>query len=306
MSVRIGVGLSQFPFSGARAFWRWIERLEASPVDSFWQTERLVGPAPYLEPMATLAALAGATRRLKFGMSVVVVTHRDPLLLAKECATIDFLSNGRLLPAFGVGNDGAPEWAALGQSPAERGARADEILELCTRLWTEPSVTHAGKFYRYTGACIEPKPVQKPLPLWIGGSSAAAIRRTARLGTGWLAGIQTPEQVRPVVAAIQGESARAGRPIDPDHYGAGFSYRFGSAEEPIVQQAFRLFSRFASGGDPSQLLAVGDADAIVRRVDAYRAAGISKFVLRPIAAGDDDFMHQTERLIEEVIPRVHD
>ncbi len=306
MSVRIGLGLSQFPFSGAKAFWRWIERLEASPVDSFWQTERLVGSAPYLEPMATLAALAGATRRLKFGMSVVVVTHRDPLLLAKECATIDFLAQGRLLPAFGVGNDGAPEWAALGQNPAERGARADEILELLTRLWSEPAVTHAGKFFRYTGACIEPKPVQKPLPLWIGGSSAAAIRRTARLGTGWLAGIQTPEQVGPVVAAIRDESARAGRPIDPDHYGAGFSFRFGSFDEPIVEQSARLFARFARGVDPRRLVAVGDADAIVRRVEEYRAAGISKFVLRPIAAGDDDLMLQTTRLIEEVVPRVHD
>jgi probable F420-dependent oxidoreductase len=305
MSVRVGLGLSNFPFSGARALWRWVDLCEQSPVDSLWQTERLVGNVPYLEPIAFLGALAGATERLKFGMSVSVVTHRDPLILAKECATIDYLSGGRLLPAFGVGNERAPEWRALGQDPGERGARADEILEIATRLWTEDRVDFAGKFYRYTGACIEPKPVQKPLPLWIGGSSPAAIRRTARLGTGWIAGIQSPAQVAPVVEAIRKRAVEAGRPIDPDHYGAGFSFRFGSWDEPLVDGVAKAFARFPGVGEPRAVLAVGDADAIVRRVEEYRAAGISKFVLRPIAVGDHDFLDQTRRLIAEVIPRVH-
>jgi probable F420-dependent oxidoreductase len=306
VSVRIGLGLSNLPFSSARSLWRWVDLCEARAVDSLWQTERLVGSVPYLEPIAFLGALAGATDRLKFGMSVSVVTHRDPLILAKECATIDYLSGGRLLPAFGVGNERAPEWRALGQDPAERGARADEILEIMTRLWTEQRVDFEGRFYHYTGACIAPKPVQKPLPLWIGGSSPAAIRRTARLGTGWIAGIQSPAQVAPVALAIAKRAVEVGRPIDADHYGAGFSFRFGSWDEPLVDGLAKAFARFPGVSDPRAVLAVGGADAIVRRVDEYRAAGISKFVLRPIAAGDDDLMDQTRRLIEEVVPRVHD
>src|SRR5689334_11216793 len=108
MKVRVGLGLANFPFSDARAFWRWIERCEDSTVDSIWQSDRLISSSPQLETMSTMAALAGATRRLKFGMNVAVVTFRDPLVLAKECATIDYLSGGRLLPGFGVGPAIAP------------------------------------------------------------------------------------------------------------------------------------------------------------------------------------------------------
>ncbi len=175
MAVRIGVGLAGFPFADAAGFWEWIELLEESGFDSFWQTDRLVSRDPQLESISTMAALAGATSRLKFGMSVTVVTFRDPLVLAKQCATIDFLSNGRLLPAFGVGPAVAPEWKAMGLEKRGRGKRADEVLTLLARLWSEEKVDFEGEYYRYQGARIAPRPVQNPLPLWIGGSSEAAI-----------------------------------------------------------------------------------------------------------------------------------
>jgi|RhiMetdeSRZDD1v2_1073273.scaffolds.fasta_scaffold621843_2 probable F420-dependent oxidoreductase len=305
MGIRIGLGLANFPFSGARPFWDWIERLEASDVDSLWQSDRLVSGAPFLEAMSTMAALAGATRRLKFGMSVAVVPFRDPLVLAKECATIDYLSGGRLLPAFGVGPDIAPEWKATGRPLAGRGALTDEALTVIGRLWSEDKVTFHGRHLNYTEASIAPRPIQQPLPMWIGGSSAASIRRTARLGTGWLGGIQSPEQVAPVITAIRAESAATGRPIDPDHYGASFAFRFGSWDDPIVQSAGRLLTRLGQGTDPRRYAAVGDADDIVSRIDEYVAAGASKFVLRPLALGDAEMADQTARLVAEVLPRVH-
>ena len=305
MSVSIGLGMAAFPFSSARAFWRWVQLCEDGGVDSLWQSDRLVSPEPFLEPMSVMAALAGATERLKFGMNVLVVPFRDPLVLAKQCATIDVLSDGRLLPAFGVGGDIAPEWEATGRSADGRGSRADEALELMSRLWSEERVTFEGEHYRYVDASIAPRPVQQPLPLWIGGSSRAAIRRTARVGTGWLGGVQTAAQVAPVVAAIKQASAAAGREIEPDHYGAGFAYRFGSWDEPLVQRAAAGIARIADGGDPHDYLAVGDAKAILRRIEQYRAAGVSKFVLRPLADGDDELFDQTRRLIETVLPAVH-
>ena len=203
MSVRIGLGVANFPFSNARAFWRWVELCEQGGVDSIWQTDRLATALPMLEPMSLMAALAGATERLKFGMNVIVVPFRDPLVLARECATIDYLSDGRLLPAFGVGRDVAPEWGATGRSAAGRGKQADEALEIMSRLWAEERVTFEGEHYRYRDASIAPRPAQRPMPLWIGGSSKAAIRRTVRLGTGWLGGVQSPAQVAPVVEAIK-------------------------------------------------------------------------------------------------------
>ena len=305
MAVRIGLGLANFPFTGPRAFWQWVERCETSDIDSVWQSDRLISGAPFLEVMSTMAALAGATRRLKFGMSVAVVPFRDPLVLAKACATIDYLSGGRLLPAFGVGPDIAPEWKATRRSTAGRGAFTDEALTVMTRLWREDSVTFQGRHLSYTEARIAPRPVQQPLPVWIGGSSPAAIHRTARIGTGWLGGIQSPEQVAPVIAAIRAASSETGRAIDPEHYGASFAFRFGTWDEPIVQSGAALLARLGQGVDPRRYAAVGDADAIVARVEEYVAAGASKFVLRPLALGDAEMHQQTERLIAEVLPRVH-
>ncbi len=305
MKVRIGLGLTGLPFADACGFWRFVDLCEASDVDSLWQSDRLVSSQPQLEVMSTMAALAGHTSRLKFGMSVTVVSFRDPLVLAKECATIDYLSGGRLLPAFGTGPDLAPEWKATGRSPKGRGAQVDEALTVMARLWSEERVTFHGEHYQYHDARIAPRPVQQPLPLWLGGSSPAAVRRTARVGTGWLGGIQTPESVATVVAAIRQASAEAGRPIDPDHYGASFAFRFGTVDEPIVQAGTALLGRLAPGQDARRLLAVGNAGTILARIADYCGAGASKFVLRPIAAGEAEVLEQTRRLIAEVLPTAH-
>src|SRR5512135_2413967 len=152
MSIGFGLGVAGFPFSTSKAFLAWIDLCEERGVDSVWLSERLVSSQPALEPIAAFGVVAGRTKRLKFGMNAVVLPLRDPLVLAKECATLDFLSNGRLLPAFGVGNDAAPEWSATGREPGGRGARANECLELLARLWTEDHVTYEGRFYSYHDA----------------------------------------------------------------------------------------------------------------------------------------------------------
>jgi len=305
LKVRLGLGLANFSLEVPKSFWRWIRLCEESGIDSFWQTDRLVSREPFLESISAMAAVAGATERLKFGMNVTVLTFRDPLVLAKQCATIDYLSDGRLLPAFGVGPALAPEFAATQWSSSSRGARADEALEVMTRLWSEEQVTFRGKYFSYTDASIAPRPAQKNMPLWIGGSSPAAIRRTARIGTGWLSGIQTPAQVAPIVAEIAKAARLLGRPIDPDHFGAGFAFRFGSWDDPPVDRSARGLARFAPELDSRDYFAVGDARAILDRIGQFKAAGVSKFVLRPLASDDRDFMDQTRRLIDEVLPVAH-
>jgi alkanesulfonate monooxygenase SsuD/methylene tetrahydromethanopterin reductase-like flavin-dependent oxidoreductase (luciferase family) len=145
--------------------------------------------------------------------------------------------------------------------------------------------------------------VQPDLPMWIGGSSEAAIRRTGRLGTGWQAGAETPDQVIPIVAGIRAAAAAEGRTIDDDHYGAGIPFRFGRPNDPGLDRLFDAY-RKRTGRDPSRYFAIGDAEAIVARVAAYVAAGVSKFILRPAARGDDELLAQTRRLIEEVLPLV--
>ena len=302
MAVRLGLGFAAFPFEDAAAFWRFVSLCEQSEIDSLWQTDRLVTRDAYLESISTMAALAGATERLKFGMNAVTVTLRDPLVLARQCATIDFLSGGRLLPVFGVGATFAPEWAATGRDPKGRGGRANEALELLARLWSEERVTFEGKHFRYRDVTIAPRPIQQPLPLWIGGHSEAAIRRTARLGTGWLAGLASPDRVAPVVRAIRAEAAAVGRRIPEDHYGATIPFRFGSWDDAPVQRLAGARAVREDAPDPRAFLAVGGADAVLGRIREYVAAGCSKFVMLPLAAGAEEITEQTRRLVAEVIP----
>jgi probable F420-dependent oxidoreductase len=302
MGIGIGLGCAEFPFSGAAAFWRWIDMCEAGGVDSIWQTDRIVSRQPFLESMTTMAALAGRTRRMRFGMNVVSLTFRDPVLLAKQCATIDVLSDGRLLPAFGIGSPMAPEWEALGMDTKTRGRKTDESLEIIRRLWREESLDFSGVFYRLKGVTIAPKPVQLDLPMWIGGSSDAAIRRTARIGTGWLAGGEPPAEAGRVVAAIKAATIKAGRLIDQDHYGAAFAFYFGSREEPAVGRAMDAYAK-RTGRNATEAFAVGDADTILARVAQYVNAGMSKFILRPLGCDDNAILAQTRLLIEQVLPR---
>ena len=302
-NVAIGLGLMEFTFSGVDGFWRWVDMCEAGGVDSLWQTDRVVSREPILECMSVMAALAGRTRRLKFGVNVLSLALRDAVLVAKQCATIDFLSEGRLLPAFGIGSPLGPEWRTLNLDTKTRGRKTDEALEIIGRLWREETVDFEGVHYHLSGASISPKPVQPDLPMWIGGSSEAAIRRTARFGTGWQAGAETPDQVADVIAGIRAAAAAEGRAIDDDHYGAGIPFRFGRADDPGLDRLFEAYKK-RTGRDPLRYFAIGDAEAVVDRIAAYVAAGISKFILRPAARGDDEMLSQTRRLIEEVLPLV--
>jgi probable F420-dependent oxidoreductase len=301
MSVAVGLGLMEFPFSGAAGYWRWIDLCEAGGVDSLWQTDRVLSREPMLECMTTMAALAGRTRRLKFGINVVSLALRDPVLLAKQCATIDVLSEGRLLPAFGIGSPRAPEWAALHIDTRSRGRKTDEALTVMRRLWREDNVDFHGEHYRLSGATISPKPVQADLPMWIGGASEAAIRRTARYGTGWQGGPETPSEAQRIVAAIRTALGTEGRAIEDDHYGASFPYFFGSPTEPNLQRAMLNYER-RTGRDANGYFAIGDAGAIVARLAEYIDGGVSKFILRPIGSDEAQILAQTRRLIDEVLP----
>jgi probable F420-dependent oxidoreductase len=301
VTLGLGLGISRFPFDCADDYWTWVDYCEDSGVDSIWQTDRLVSKDAMLECMSVMAALAGRTSKIRFGMNVASIALRDPLLTAKQCATIDFLSNGRLLPAFGLGSAFSRDYVATGAPTKRRGKKADEALELIARLWREDEVSFNGEFFQYEGASISPKPANRHIPLWIGGSSEVAMRRTARLGTGWLGGIDTPEQARIVVDGIKTALLDTGRNIDEDHYGASFLFRFGSPEDEIVATTAKGFSARINGSADRYLVA-GNADDMIRRIEEFVSAGCQKFVMLPMASGTSDVMAQTERFVKEVKP----
>ena len=301
MTIGVGLGISRFPFEKASGYWRWIEMCEEGDVNSIWQTDRLISKEPMLECFSAMAALAGATKKIRFGMNVASVALRDPLLVAKQCATIDMLSDGRLLPAFGLGSALSQDYVATGTSTKRRGKKANEALELIHRLWYEDDVNYEGEFFNYQGATISPKPTNQKIPLWIGGSSEVAMKRTAQYGTGWIGGLDSPEQAGVMVRGIKEALEVTGRNIDDDHYGASFSFRFGKPEEGAAKSTTdALKARLKK--DPSKFMVVGDAADIHARLKEYIEAGCSKFVLLPIAQGEQDMLHQTRLFIDEILP----
>ena len=236
-------------------------------------------------------------------MNVASMGLRDPLQTAKQCSTIDYLSGGRLLPAFGLGSNRSRDFIATGTATKARGQRMNEALEIMNRLWNEEEVTFEGKHYHYEKACISPRPVQSPLPIWVGGSSDAAIERTAKYGTGWQAAADSPEEAGIVIDKILIASEKHGRPIDHDHFGAAVGVRFGSwDEEPVKQLAADFEKRL--GKPAKEGFVVGGADEMLDRMQAYATKGVSKFILRPIGSGDSEMEDQTEQIIEKVLSRV--
>ncbi len=301
--IAVGLGITELPFATAAGYWRWVDLCEQGGIDSLWQTDRLISREPILECMASMAALSGRTRRLKFGVNVVSLAMREPLLLAKQCATIDMLSEGRLLPGFGIGSPRGPEWAAMHLDTSTRGRVTDEALEILHLLWTQERVDYVGKHFQLTNASISPRPAQAELPMWIGGASDAAIRRTGRFGTGWQAGAETPAQLAPIVAGIRAAAAGFGRRIDDDHYGAAFGFHFGHPDDPGVAAAMAAFAK-RTGQNAADYFAIGNAETILARIAEYVAAGASKFILRPILRDEAAMLAATRQLIEQILPEI--
>ena len=180
MKVRIGIALGQWPSKDIKpeAIFDLVEHFEKLDVDSLWMSDRLVSAALIFEPITFLSYIAGRLSKMKFGTSTLVLPTRNPVVLAKELATLDFLSHGRLFPAFGLGGDESRDLAAVGVSRKERAARADEMIALMRRLWTEEKVTFEGKFYAVKDVTIMPRPWQKEwhsdLDRWAQSGSHAA------------------------------------------------------------------------------------------------------------------------------------
>src|SRR5579871_5343779 len=179
MKVRIGVGLGGL---NSEAFTGAVQRMESCGFDSLWLSEVLT--TGVLDPLSGLAFAAGVTRKLKLG-TTMTVTARNPVRMAKELATIDRLSNGRLLLVFVPGLSDPMENQALGVPVKERGAWLDEALPLVRQLWAGAAVDHQGALFCYEGLRLQSRPVQDPLEVWLGRMARSALVRAGRLSDGW-------------------------------------------------------------------------------------------------------------------------
>jgi probable F420-dependent oxidoreductase len=302
MKVRIGIQLGQWPSRniGSEAVIELVDYFESLDVDSIWVSDRLVSSALTLEPITFLAFIAGRLKKMKFGTSTLVLPARHPVVLAKEFATLDYLSQGRFFPAIGLGGEESKDLQAVGIDKKTRAGRADEMITLMRRLWTEESVTFHGKYFSVEEAIILPRPWQRNgPPIWIGGRSEAALRRTGRLGDGWLVSSVSASEVARGIEAIRRHAGEAGRYIEEDHYAVLLPFYFADSAERASAAAGRTVrprADLASG----EFTAFGTPDQVRTKVQTYIAAGASKFVMRPCGPFDG-WREQVSVLAREVI-----
>ena len=209
-------------------------RAEEIGLDSLWMGEHVVlfdrNTFPYpssrdgripvpegggmLDVVATFGFLAAATSRIRLGTGVALVPQRNPIYTAKEIATLDWLSDGRIDFGIGVGWN-KEEVEACGYGWEDRGARCDEFLDVMRRLWTEEVVDFHGKWVNFETARLDPKPVQKPhVPIIVGGHGAPALRRAVRFGAGWYGFSLDPDATRAMLVRLDAAFAKAGRTRD--------------------------------------------------------------------------------------------
>ncbi len=241
--------------------------------DSLWLSEVLTGPV--VDPVVGLAWAASSNPRLKVG-TTMLLPGRNVVRLAKQLASLDALSGGRLLVTLVPGLTYAPEREAIGVEPKQRGAVIDEALPLLRRLWAGETVSNDGVAGRFRDVKLWPLPVQQPLEVWLGGTAPAALDRCGRLSDGWLPSLCTPDEAAAGRVVIEETAARAGRSISSEHFGMSIGY----ARAPIDPATARTMT--ARRPRSVELTPVG-LPALRERIERFIAVGFSKFVVRPIA-----------------------
>ncbi|MDC0360174.1 LLM class F420-dependent oxidoreductase [Alphaproteobacteria bacterium] len=245
-------------------------------------------PSPdmgWLDAISTLTFVAACTETIRLGTTVLILPYRQPVQTAKQIASLDVLSEGRAILGVGVGWM-AEEAGVLGMPWDKRGARSDEQLEIFRRLFSEREPSFDGEFYSFPKVGFEPKPIQTPLPIWVGGSSPAAFRRVAQYGHAFHAAFQPPDVIANEWAAVQRECETAGR------------------EPGEVSLSLRIFLDPAAVMDPNKSIA-GSKDQMLEMIARLQAIGVTHLLLDPVARGGVQArLDALTRFMEDVAPHV--
>jgi probable F420-dependent oxidoreductase len=291
VKVRFGVGLGAD--TGPEQLAGIVDHLEATGVDSLWFSELVYSKA--VDPFVGMAYALARTTHLKVGTSVAVLPGRHPVLVAKQLASLAGLAPKRVLPVFGLRSAIPAEREIFVVPDGARAAVFDESLQLLRSVLEQNDVAFAGDYFAVNSAGVEPRPV-KPLDIWLGGSAPAAFRRIGALADGWLGSFLTPDEARRGREEILRAAADAGREIEADHFGINIAVSDGSLPDELVAAVKRRRPDL----DPAEVVAT-DWSQLHRRLDAYEAAGLTKFVIRPARqSGIDTFI---DRFVSELLPR---
>jgi len=279
VKVRIGVAAGVGATDDPVGYLRLVDALDDLGYDSIWIPDIVTGAV--FDPVSALSVAAGRRDRLKLGTHLIV-PGRDPVRLAKELATLDQLSEGRLLLLFVLGLRQAHELDAQSVVASERSAMLEESLEIMRTLWAGKPLRFEGRFHRYDNVELAVRPVQDPLEVWLGGQVPAALRRCGRIGEGWMPGLCSPEEAAAMRESVLAEAAAAERTIDDEHFGMNLSWVTG----PMSDDVRASVEARRPGFDPSHVIGCG-ASGLSERIHAFLDAGFSKFVIRPAEPPED-------------------
>jgi probable F420-dependent oxidoreductase len=253
------------------------------------------GTGYHLETLMTMGYLAGATKRIRFVTSVMILPYRNPIVTAKMLASLDVLSGGRVIVGAGVGWM-KEEFETIRTEPfEERGKVTDEYIVAYRELWTSDNPSFSGKYCNFSNIVFLPKPVQKPgIPIWIGGHSRQAIRRAARLGDGWhpIGGVPTiplePEDVAKDMSMLREYAEKAAR--DPKNIRVALKGSLFDREKQIAPGKRRRF--------------IGSAEEIASDIRAYREVGVDTMIFDVRRPSINETLERMEWLAKEVFPQV--
>lgn len=280
LKVRVGLGLGAA--LTAESFWTVTDTSEEVGLDSLWFAERLGGDQ--LAPLAAMAAAVARTSRLRIGTSALILPGRDPVQLAKEIATIDQLSNGRIIPVFGLVSPHSSDRRVLRVPHGAAGRWADEALTVMRRLWAGQTIDHDGEFFDYAQLRIGPRTADsKHLDVWTGGHSRFAISRAGRLADGWLPSFLAADAYQRLAKQVIEVAGSVGRSWDLGHFGMVVPYVPRGATERAGAVLAAMAERLRGAGD----VVVTDAGRLSGHILDYVEAGASKFVAMPIVAPPD-------------------
>ena len=281
-----------------------LERVQAARdvgFHSIWVGDHHVTPHHYLQNLPLIARISAVSGQMQIG-ALFMLPLFPPLLLAEQLATLDVICEGRFTLKTAVGGQ-QDAHAAFGIPWKERAGRFEECLEIMRKLWASDNVTHAGKYWHFSGVTINPKPVQRPLPVWIGGDADRPVRRAARVADAWLIAPWLwlrvcEERIGFYRRALQEYGRSVSElPIRRDIYVAPDLATAKRHTDPVLQAGYRGFT-----GERLSSLIIGGPEEAIAEIEKYRALGCTHFLFRHIVREQSQMLGSIRLLGEKVIP----
>ena len=286
--------------------WQMAETAERIGYDSVWVGDSITSK-PRLEPMAVMAALAARTHRVKIGTAVMLNALRHPVHLAHSIATIDNISDGRIILGLGAGRSNnqmfVDEHAAVGVPIEERAARMEESIDVLRKLWTEDDVSNPDGFYPLSGMTLEPRPVQQPVPIWLSSNWVQrGLKRVAAQGDGWITNVPSTERFTKCWDRIEEKGQELSRDVSRIPRALYISVNLNDEDEALAEGDGFMRSYYGIPYEvvSKQLLCVfGPAQKAIDVIKRYKEAGANYFIVRFASPNQ---MQQLEKFTELVVP----